>query len=179
MDFANKSQAHWFRREVSITADYDEIEWTDDQEIIKRVFLPLKVPFFILYLVRLKPAAAIEVGLASGWALSSTTPGEGDPKPAPGMVFKFYQDFAWDSPKWGPAPVPGSAGVVKGSAVGNAIGQAALADAVACAKAALGNETVSSNGLLIPGGCGAAGGRDYADLAASTWRPAVQPVVVS
>lgn len=168
VDYSNKSQADGYlhARSPAITANFDEVEWTDDQEIINRWWWPLiPPPFFVPFLVRLTPGAATEAGLVSGWALSSPRPEEWDPKPAPGMVFRFRQEFAWDSPKWGPAPVPGSAGVVKDNAVRNATAQAASADAIACAKV----KTVS-NCL-----CGAAGGRGYADFPG----PTVQPVDVS
>ena len=120
-DFANKSDAAGFLGRTSVTASFEEIEWTDDQHVIAPRFKRLMPhPPPILYIVKLKPNVAAEAGLVSGWALPYPVPAVGDPLPAPGMVFKFGQGFDWDSPRWGDVPVPGSAGDVGlGSAVGN------------------------------------------------------------
>lgn len=94
-------------------ADYGEVDWTADQRIIASQWKPLTPhPPFILYIVRLKAEVADSEGLLSHWALPFPLPKEGDPFPAPGMVFTFGQGFDWDSPRWGQPPVPGSAGAV-------------------------------------------------------------------
>ncbi|MDI1487643.1 MAG: hypothetical protein OHK93_006913 [Ramalina farinacea] len=92
-DFANKSEAAGFLGKTSVTASFEEIEWTDDQHVIAPRFKRLTPhPPPILYIVKLKQDIAAEAGLG----------------------------FDWDSPRWDDVPVPGSAGDVGlGSAVGN------------------------------------------------------------
>ena len=87
LDFSRREDVQGFLIEANIKAAFEEINWSTDIELRKRILPNPPV------VVQLTQEAAREAGLLSKWRAAQRIPGRGE-------TVSMTAPYDWDSPKW-------------------------------------------------------------------------------